>query len=1241
MSKRVDEKLAAATTEELAALASGAGMWGASRVERLGLPGLRLSDGPSGVRGPRFDGPRSACFPCGSALGATWDVALVERVGRALGDEARRKGAHVLLAPTVTLQRHPLAGRTFESFSEDPHLTARLGVAYVRGVQAEGVAAAVKHFAVNDQEHGRMAVSVEVDERALRELHLAPFEAVVREADVRCVMAAYNRLEGVHCTEHRWLLTDVLRGEWGFRGCVLSDWFATRSTAPSAEAGLDLEMPGPAKWYGSKLAAAAAAGEVRTETLERMARATLDLAEWTGALDGRGNGEPGTADLPEHRALARETAAASFVLLRNEGALLPLDRGALRRVAVVGAPAELGWAQGGGSVEVLPHPVVTPLEGLRRALDGHADVAFERGPFEHRYVPDLDGSALSEGSVAITYFAGDALEGEPVLRASAPRLRSTWVGRWTDALDTGRFSARLEGTLVVEESGDYTLGLACTGRSRVRLDGATVLDAWKDRPRGASFFGFGSAQERATVHLEAGRRYALAVEFASSGIPTPQGVALGLAKPNPPDALAKAVAAAREADVVVVVVGTGPEFDVEGTDRTDLSLPSGQAALVEAIAAANPRTVVCVNAGAPVSLSGLGGAAALLYCWLPGEEWGNALADVLLGVAEPGGRLPMTLPERLEDTPAFSSYPGTGDVVRYDEGLLVGYRWYDTRAVQPAHPFGAGTGYTAFEYRDLRVTSDRRVSFQLANVGERSGSEVVQVYMHARADAVGRPEQELRAFAKVTLAPGESRTCDLELDERAFSAFVDGAWRELPGTYEVRVGASSRDVRLRAELRRPGLGRDATTLDQASDRGFREATRLERRQARRHGLRSRAHRGVVHRAAAGALERVAGELVERHLSAHPERVHALAHEVLRTEGRRHDHGRAGPEAPADDAPPAVRHDDAGARDHGVVRGEAVDERHVGRHAGRPPVQLARRDHDVERRARERGDRALEREHTARVPRRGAGDEHRLRVDAVREALRVLRGGVREGADELGVGRRGDAVEAGRGDHEVQLVRKGRGVKLRREVLGGDVEPPADLPERERAVDRPTPQPRRHAAKGEVREEERHPLGVEREGRVGSQAHVRTPVGLRSVGRAERERVGDDDVGAHLARRPPHLEGHALHDGGEVTAEHELAVPLREEGVDGGSSNDPREPLGERCRRGERAPEHGSEPEGRGLLGRHERRAGALRGGPLGLGSEHEDLVAELSHHPGEGHHGGDMATGIARDEQDPKGRHRG
>ncbi len=734
------------STDQKVDLLAGADMWHTVGFVDPPVPVIRVSDGPAGARGTSWDGVPSASFPCGSALGATWDPDLIREVGRALGREARSKSARVLLAPTVNLHRTPIGGRNFECLSEDPVLTAELAVAYIEGLQAEGVAACVKHLVGNDTELERMTISSEIDERTLRELYLVPFEAAVRRAGTRAVMSAYNRLNGTYCGEHRWLLTDVLRDEWGFDGVVISDWFGTHSAGPSLLAGLDLEMPGPPRERGPHLRAALAAGEITEADLDRSVDRLLALGEWTGAAEG-GTDEV-TADDPATDAVIRRAATRAMVLLKNEGAQLPLPA-ALRRIALIGPHARYGRVQGGGSARVRPVLRPGPLEAL---TNRGFDVSFETGGVIDKFLPTVHGEFTVE--------LGDG-DGE-VERMQTDRL--SWRG-------PHQLTIRIKGAFTPDEAGAWELGVRAVGPVTVRLDGATVVEIAETR-RGGSYYGLGSPEVRGFVELEGGRRYEFEVDYPATTDEPLRGFTVGARRVPSGDEIERAVAAAAEADVAVVIVGTDHDWETEGEDRTTLALPGAQDELVAAVAAANPNTVVVINAGSPAAMPWLDAVPAVLQIWFPGQAIGEALADVLTGVEEPGGRLPVTFPVRLEDTPAFAEHPGRDGKAVYAEGTFIGHRWYDRDGIAPLFPFGHGLGYTTFSLGDARVEGGIddgvTVSVDVTNTGDRAGSEVVQIYVEPPAGDPARPLRHLAAFRRVDVEAGASAAVRIELGRRAF-----------------------------------------------------------------------------------------------------------------------------------------------------------------------------------------------------------------------------------------------------------------------------------------------------------------------------------------------------------------------------------------------------------------------------------------------------------------------------------------
>jgi beta-glucosidase len=809
----IEEALRALDLETKVKLLSGQDFWTLPAIPEIGLRSLVMSDGPIGLRGIgwRPDDP-SVALPSPTALAATWDPALARTAGRLLGQEARRKGVHVLLAPTVNLHRSPLGGRHFECYSEDPLLTGEIGAAYVAGVQDQGVGTTVKHFVANDSETDRFTVDVRVGERALRELYLAPFERIVG-AGAWGVMAAYNGVNGSTMTEHADLQIGVLKREWGFDGFVVSDWTAARATAPAANGGLDVVMPAVGDPWGEALVAAVRSGAVAEEVVDDKVRRVLRLAARVGILDGA---SPAVAesDLPstlDGAAVAREIAARSFVLARNEGGLLPLDPARLRVVAVSGALAADARVQGGGSALVQPAHVVSPLDGLTAALvadstpsatvaAGEATayatmlntptVTYSVGADPRRRVPVATAPQWSEITCVLR-----AAGGRELYRTALPSAYVRWMGApppgvAPDDIAELSLSARLTPTA----GGTHELAIVGFGDFALTAGGRTLFEGPVYRAQDESDVFRGADERRFPVDLAEGEPVDVVLS-QRGGNPGFVSLAIGHAPPSPgPDALLdEAARTAAEADVAVVVVGTTEEVESEGFDRTTLALPGRQDELVSRVAAANPRTVVVVNAGSPVLMPWADEVAAILLTWFPGQEAGAALAEVLLGATEPGGRLPTTWPRR--DSDALPVTPADG-ALHYDEGVFLGYR---ADPADPLFPFGHGLGYTEWAYDSLSI-EDRTAVVTVRNTGSRAGREVVQVYIGPAETDGSRPRRWLAGFAAAEAEPGEAVTLRVPLPERAFQIWTDAGWQAVPGTYTVQAAHSVADRRLSTEL---------------------------------------------------------------------------------------------------------------------------------------------------------------------------------------------------------------------------------------------------------------------------------------------------------------------------------------------------------------------------------------------------------------------------------------------------------
>ena len=786
MAEKIETLIAQMTLQEKISLLAGADQWLTVPIQRLGVPAIKMTDGPIGARGiDDPSGPTSACFPCGTALGATWNPELVERVGQALAEETQAKGAHILLAPTVNIHRSPIAGRNFECYSEDPHLTAQMAIAYINGLQNNGVSACIKHLVCNDSEFERHTMSSEVDERPLREIYLRPFQTAIRQAKPWAVMSSYNRLNGTSSSENSRLLLDILKGEWGFEGIVISDWYGTY-TSNVAKGGLDLEMPGPARWMGQPALAAVQAGEVSQEMIDDKVRRLLHTIEKVGAFEKPALRPEQAIDKPEHRRVAREAATEAIVLLKNSNSILPL-----------GANARWASIMGGCSVRVTLHYVVTPLEAIKNKAGDK--VSYAIGCSIHKLPLSFDRNWLN-GDMTLQYFANRQLAGEPVHSEMTRKMDLVWFGDEMPHVEPANFSVRLSGAFTPPESGRYDLSLLSIGKSRLSIDGKELFSLW-DKPA--------EDAKTTTVELVAGRSYKLQVEYASEPGPRWRNLRVGCMPQIPADSIQQAADLAAKSDAAIVFAGLTNEWESEGFDRPDMELPGDQVKLIEQVSAANRNTIVVINAGSPISMNWLDQVAGVVQAWYLGQETGNAIADILFGDANPSGKLPTTFPKRLQDNPAYLNYPGENGKVRYGEGLYVGYRYYEKKDITPQFPFGFGLSYTTFDYSKLTVSAreyaageEIRVSVDVQNTGKRAGKEIVQVYVRQLKTRLTRPYKELKAFAKVALAPGETQTVKFALDQQALS-YYDPArlhWVADAGEFELLVGSSSRDIRQTARF---------------------------------------------------------------------------------------------------------------------------------------------------------------------------------------------------------------------------------------------------------------------------------------------------------------------------------------------------------------------------------------------------------------------------------------------------------
>ncbi|KAF9871965.1 hypothetical protein CkaCkLH20_10597 [Colletotrichum karsti] len=840
--------LASLTLEEKCTLLSGKNMWETADIPRLGIRSLKTSDGPAGVRGSRWtDGTHTTFIPCGISLAATFDRDLIQRVGKILGAEAKTKGAHVLLAPTMNISRSPFGGRNFENFGEDPYLTGTMAGAYIRGVQSEGVGACMKHYVANDMETRHFNMDEQIDERTLREIYLKPFEMVL-EAGPWTAMVAYPKINGEHADTSRFLVHDILRQEWGYDGLVMSDWGGLNSTVGSIRATTDLEMPGPPLRYGRALLKAVQAGAVSEDEhinpsvgrlLRLLARAQLlDNPKQNGTNGthvSTADANEGESDTPQARQTAREAASQGIVLLKNTG-ILPLNPSKTRKLAIIGPNAKTPTAGGTGSAIVNPYYITTPFESLSqaaKAANPDIQITHERGIFTHLQ-PPLIGDCLTNPKtgapgVRVDFFAGDRLEGEVVASSNWQNSLVYFMsdGDVPDSLRGTRYSYRATGLLRPSVTGIYDFSLSNTGKAQLFINDELLIDNRDWTQISGNFMNCGSVEVFASRELEAGKTYRLRVDNVVVPPPTKphdntlfhkiSGVRVGMLFRHDEEKMFRdAVAAARDADAVVLVVGHNNDTEREGSDRTSLSLPRRTNDLVDAVSAANPSVVVVSQSACAIAMPWVEAPAAIVHAWYQGQECGNAIADVIFGSVNPSGKLPLTFPRRIEDHGSHKWFPGDAenDYAEYGEGVLVGYRWFDDQKTDPLWPFGFGLSYTKFHISEVAVHgsvtsegSSATVIASVTNIGDVQGSEVLQIYVSPSSaiKELGRPcaPKSLAGFQKITLAPAESRTISISIDTKAFAWFdvegkggpgSGGKWRVDRGLYRCFVGTSSRDI---------------------------------------------------------------------------------------------------------------------------------------------------------------------------------------------------------------------------------------------------------------------------------------------------------------------------------------------------------------------------------------------------------------------------------------------------------------
>ncbi|GME43042.1 Beta-glucosidase [Neofusicoccum parvum] len=836
---RISHLLSSLTLDEKLSLLAGESQWRTATIPRLQVPSLKVSDGPSGARGEIFgEGVAAAFIPSGVSLGATWDVNLLKEIGQHLAEECKSKSASVLLAPTMCIHRHPLGGRNFESFSEDPFLTGKLATAHVQGLQSRGVGATPKHFVANDQETKRFKVNAHIPLRALREVYLLPFQMVVRDADPWCMMTAYNKVNGVHCDASKELLIDIARDEWKWNGVFMSDWGGTNSTVESINGGLDLEMPGPpAKRSREALEQPLEDGLVDLNRVNQAVSRILQLLQRAGRFENASDEPEYCRDMDDPacstRELLRRAAASGIVMLKNDDNALPLKLDEnISKIAVVGPNAKRVVAGGGGSSYIKAPYWTSVFDSIKSHFDKQqsTQVVFHTGAKVNRYVPTVSPAVVrnpytGKSGASLDWHLTHNLATDVVAKTHIDDLY--FMGFGDVPPEIGRlteYSFTAHALLTPQTTGTHKISLASIGPAMLYIDDELVLEqsgAFEEKD--SLFFGYGSGEAITSRDMVAGRDYQIRIDYHShdrqlqedlAALLEPmedkfQGFRLGFEEFDPSDLPAETARLAQDADAALVVVGRDKEWETESQDIPFFELPGEQVRLIQEVSAVCKRTIVVVQAGTPVLMDPwIDNVQAVLYTWYQGQELGNAAADVICGQTNPSGRLPVTFPRKIQDCPAYSSFPGELSESHYSEGLYVGYRWWDLVGTKPHFPIGFGLSYSTFRLKPETISSTTllqdtvlKLGVQVENTGgsPMPGRETVIIWFSEQSPRrLVRPVKQICGFAKSSpLKPGETELVEVEVEVHALGMFDPkrGNWIIDAGTkLEILVGTNAEDA---------------------------------------------------------------------------------------------------------------------------------------------------------------------------------------------------------------------------------------------------------------------------------------------------------------------------------------------------------------------------------------------------------------------------------------------------------------
>jgi len=783
--------------------------------KHLGIPEIKMADGPVGVR----NYGASTAYPVSIALAASWNRKMAGNVGKAIALEARSKNVHMMLGPGMNIYRFPLCGRNFEYLGEDPYLAGQMASAYIKGMQGEGVIATAKHYVANNQEFNRHHVSSDIDERTLHEIYLPAFKTCVEEGNVATVMTSYNLINGIHASENNYLNNEILKGRWGFKGFVVSDWSSTYNGLACAKGGLDLEMPSATRMNKRALMPAIKNGELNEAVIDDKVRRILNVYKRFGFFEKPDLSRDFLLDTAFVKNVVLNAAREGIVLLKNEDKLLPLKKDGYKNIVVIGPNGNTAITGGGGSSMVEPSHKTTLYNAVKKLAGENTNITYQPGVYASFAVPEnifdhfdfyTYRNDKKEKGVHAVYYRGHEMEGDAIYETYYDKLDLKDSAFWNvKALPHDHFSARFTCYYCPKESGYYSIASRGDDGYRIKVDGKEVVSLWRAQP---------AKTRMSDVYMKAGQEYKVEVEYFQNvrGAEIKLG-ALKSTLPGAPEELTQmAVDAARKADLVILSVGFNYTKEAESYDRT-FEMPYNQSELISKIAGVNKNIVVVLNAGGNVETkSWIDKVKALLMAWYPGQEGAQAEAEILLGLTNPSGKMPASFAKTLEEEPAYNSYfDDDKDLrVKYSEGIFIGYRAWDKSSQKPLFPFGYGLSYTDFTYSDLACDKDSydrddvvTVSLKVKNTGKVKGAEVVQLYVSDKQSTLPRPVKELKAFDKIELNPGEEKTVTFSLKKDAFACYnpQKHEWIVEPGKFQILVGSSSADIRLKKEIEKSTL----------------------------------------------------------------------------------------------------------------------------------------------------------------------------------------------------------------------------------------------------------------------------------------------------------------------------------------------------------------------------------------------------------------------------------------------------